>query len=88
MANFNTDAVIDIEPWEFILNCSKNEIKELIEELVEGGYLPDSVLTYTNIEKTYSDFAWANECDKLIRGKHLLTNQDELTIMSITKKIV
>ena len=37
MPDFSTS--IDIEPWEFVSECSKTEIQELIETLIEDGHL-------------------------------------------------
>ena len=43
MPEFET--YIDIDPDEFIDNCSEREIGELIDSLVESGYLPKTVPT-------------------------------------------
>lgn len=88
MATFDTDAMIEIEPWEFVSSCSSSEIKELIEELVDEGYLPESVLNVSNTEKSITDLEWDDACSKLIGRKHLLSVQDEQMILSIAKKII
>ena len=43
MPEFET--YIDIDPDEFIDNCSEREIGELIESLVESGYLTKTATT-------------------------------------------
>ena len=37
MADFRT--YVDIEPKEFVDNCSDGEIEELVDILIEEGYL-------------------------------------------------
>jgi hypothetical protein len=78
---------MDIEPYEYVRNCSKREIKELIEELIEEGHLPEGTEIKPKNESV-DQTEWEMACSKLIRGKHLLSCQDEMTIMNISQKII
>ena len=37
MPDFNTS--VEIEPWEFVEQCSSSDIEDLIDSLVDGGHL-------------------------------------------------
>lgn len=87
MPTFSNDNEIDVEPWEYVSSCNRFEIKELIESLVEDGYLPKSVLNESDDDHHY-DLDWKNSCSKLIRGRHLLSQEDEQTILKISEKII
>lgn len=82
MPEFETSIDIDID--DFISECNSREIKDLIEFLVEDGYLPESILTDTpKIENTY----WNQEVQKLTDNQWKLSVEDEQTILNITKKL-
>jgi hypothetical protein len=83
MPEFET--YIDIDPDEFIDNCSEREIGELIESLVEGGYLPKTVPTKPS-EKSVLDLEWDEIMDKLIRNRIMLSNEEEEMIRTIAKR--
>jgi hypothetical protein len=84
MPDFNTS--IEVEPWEYIQSCSEREIKNLITELSSEGYLPDNYMI-SEEEKGVVDIEWENACLKLLKKRHLLSVQDENTILEISKKI-
>lgn len=46
MPKFQTSVDVDIDL--FFSECNSGEIKDLIEFLVEDGYLPESILTDTH----------------------------------------
>jgi hypothetical protein len=81
------ESYVDVDVDEFVSSCSKREIQELIECLVEEGYLPKNVIGTNPTENlgTYeSDF---NEnLDKLKEKYFLLSNEDEQVIQNIFKK--
>jgi len=85
MPEFST--YIDLEVYEFIDECSKSEINELIDELIERGHLtknskgPGKPNQYTLIEETHRDY-----CDVLANSYHRMSKEDEDTIMNIAKK--
>lgn len=82
MSEFETSIDIDID--DFISECNSREIKELIEFLVEDGYLPESILTDTHKAENTN---WNQEVQKLIDSKWKLSVDDEQTILNITKKL-
>lgn len=81
------ESYVDVDVDEFVSSCDKREIEELIECLVDEGYLPKSVVMTNPTENlgTYeSDF---NEnLDKLKQKYFLLSNEDEQVIQNIFKK--
>ena len=83
MPEFET--YIDIDPDEFIDNCSEREIGELIDSLVESGYLPKTVPTNPS-EKSILDLEWDEIMDKLIRNRIMLSNEEEEMIRTIAKR--
>lgn len=82
MPEFETS--IDIDIGDFISECNSREIKDLIEFLVEDGYLPESILTDTHKAENTN---WNQEVQKLIDSKWKLSVDDEQTILNITKKL-
>ncbi len=83
MPEFET--YIDIDPDEFIDNCSEREIEELIESLVESGYLTKTATTKPS-EKNVLDLEWDEIMDKLIRNRVMLSNEEEEMIRTIAKR--
>ncbi len=83
MPEFET--YIDIDPDEFIDNCSEREIGELIESLVESGYLTKTATTKPS-EKSVLDLEWDEIMDKLIRNRVMLSNEEEEMIRTIAKR--
>jgi len=83
---------IDIEIYEFVRSCSKSEIKELIEELVENDYLPkDVVNTKGDVKKemsrkTNSELEFAAKLDKLKEKYFSLSQEEELSLNNIFNK--
>ena len=83
MPEFET--YIDIDPDEFIDNCSEREIGELIESLVESGYLTKTATTKPS-EKNVLDLEWDEIMDKLIQNRVMLSNEEEEMIRTIAKR--
>ena len=91
MPRFDVDS-IDIEPYEFISSCRQTEIKELIDELVDGGYLPPSVRNWSKIDKKNQGFrpseTWFEQAlDKLHGNYHRMTSEEEETIIKIANRL-
>lgn len=88
----NIDVNADIEPSEFIYACSKSDIKELIEILVEDEHLPASVLTKNNPQSKGSYSRLQNEftekMGKLIDNYHSISTEDEEILNEILKKYI
>lgn len=83
MANFST--YVDIDPDEFIQNCSDSEIEELVDILIEEGYL-DGIPVTSNRHHNLLDEEWINLVGKLIKSRLLLSNEDEELVRSIASK--
>ena len=83
---------IDIEIYEFVRSCSKSEIKELIEELVENDHLPKDVInTKGDVKKemsrkTNSELEFAVKLDKLKEKYFSLSQEEELSLNNIFNK--
>lgn len=82
MPYFSQD--LDIEIDEFLDECTPSEIKELIQELEDRGFVkPDSYVDSENINQD-----WSNMLIKIMENKHQLTGEDELIIQNIFKKLI
>jgi len=88
MPDFSTE--IDIEPWEYISECSRREIDELIENLIENGHLAqfNGKAVPTKEGASVMDIEWDELLTKIRFSKHLLSNEDENTIIDIAKKLI
>jgi len=88
MPDFSTE--IDIEPWEYINACSHREIDELIEDLIEDGYLArfNGKVVPKKENGSVMDLEWDELLLKLKNSKHLLSNEDENIIINIANKLV
>jgi hypothetical protein len=88
MPDFSTE--IDIEPWEYISECSRREIDELIETLIENGHLArfNGKAVPTKEGASAMDMEWDELLTKIRFSKHLLSNEDENTIIDIAKKLI
>jgi hypothetical protein len=85
---------IDIEIYEFVRSCSKSEIKELIEELVENDHLPKDVInTKGDVKKemsrkTNSELEFSDKLDKLKEKYFSLSQEEELSLNNIFNKYI
>lgn len=87
MPDFSTE--IEIEPWEFVSECSKREIQELIESLIEEGYISRSAAVSSEKDKNKNimDDEWDVITDKLNQNRLRLSNDDEEMIRKIVSKL-
>jgi hypothetical protein len=83
MAEFST--YVDIEPGEFIENCSSQEIKELVDILIEEGHLDGEPVT-SERHHNILDEEWVKIVGKLMRSRLLLSNDEEMTIKNIANR--
>lgn len=83
-------AEIDIEPWEYVSECSRREIDELIETLIEDGHLDrfNGKAVPTKEGASVMDIEWDELLTKIRFSKHLLSNEDESRIIDIANKLV
>jgi hypothetical protein len=86
MPEFST--YIDIEPSEYVDECSKSDIKELIEELVFHGYInkSDSLIDKEKISLMEQEFH--EKLDKLKSKYYNLSPEDEETLKNIFLRYV
>ena len=86
MPDFST--YIDIDPSEYISECSRSEIKEVIDCLVEDGHLNTFNGKIHPKDNTPMDDEWEDMLLKLKDSRHLLSSEDESVIIEISKKMV
>ena len=85
MPEFNT--YVDVDVYEFIDECSKSEINELIDDLIDRGYLTKNSKgvgkppQYSLIEEEHRNY-----CDVLANSYHRMSKEEEETIANIAKK--
>jgi hypothetical protein len=83
---------VEIEPYEFIRGCRKSEIKELIEELVDSGYLPPSVRNWQKTDENQKGFhpseaIFEEALDKIHGNYNRMTSDEEETILKIANRL-
>jgi len=92
-------AEIDIDPSEFISDCSSSEIDELIEILHEDGHLteyfklneildPNSYIVIVGPDANLMDIEWSEVMVKLSRNRLMLSNEEEELIKKIANRLV
>lgn len=88
MPDFSTS--VDIEPWEYISECSSRDIEDLIETLIEDGHLArfNGKVVPTKEGSSAMELEWDESLTKLRFSKHLLSNEDESRIIEIANKLV
>ena len=78
---------IDIDPDEFVSSCNSREIEELIDALVEDGYIP-KINHIAPDHKNLMDEDWDVVMGKLGgRGRLRLTNEEEEIIKKIANRL-
>ena len=85
MPDFTTE--IDIEPYEYVSECNKREIRELIEVLIEDGHLSQSALPVVKSKhRNMLDDEWDEVIVKLQSSRLVMSEEDEKMIREISKK--
>lgn len=84
MPDFYVDD-LDISPSDFVDACSKREIAELIEILIEDGYVDNQSILKTN--GTYDDESYTKALVKLSESRRRLTNEEEEIIKKIADRL-
>jgi hypothetical protein len=84
MPDFYVDD-LDISPSDFVDACSKREIAELIEILVEDGYVDNQSILTSN--STYGDESYTKALVKLSESRLRLTNEEEEMIKKIADRL-
>lgn len=83
MANFET--YVDIEPSEYIENCSSREIEELVDILIEEGHLEGMPVT-SDRHHNLLDEEWTKIIGKIMKSRLFLSNEEEMVIKNIANK--
>lgn len=85
MPEFNT--YVDVDVYEFISECSKREIKELIECLVENGHINESsIITEISKNPTLMEIEHIEVCDKLSSVYHRMNIEECELLKQIASK--
>jgi hypothetical protein len=83
MPDFTTE--IDIDPYEYVSECSKREIKELIECLIDEGHI-NSNSPLVDKNKSILDEEWDEVVGKILSSRLMMSPEDEQMIRLISKK--
>ena len=83
MPDFTTE--IDIDPYEYVSECSKDEIKELIECLIDEGHI-NSNSPLVDKNKSILDEEWDEVVGKILSSRLVMSPEDEQMIRLISKK--
>ena len=87
MPDFYVDN-LDISPSEFIDECSSEEITQLIEILIEDGYITHgSVINDDDNSKTVDDELFLVNLTKISEYKYRLTIEEEEIICKIANRL-
>jgi len=76
-------AEIDIDPWEYVRECSRAEIKELIQALKEEE---GARVLVDDDADNLSDVSYKQALDKLYSKRIYLTLEEEQFILTLSNK--
>jgi ribosomal protein S8 len=85
MPDFDYDGYVDIDVDDFIRACNSREIEEVIDELIEGGYIKSSQVIHVS-QKTVAEQIFQEALQKLDGKWNLLTKEEEEIITNISKR--
>jgi hypothetical protein len=79
---------VDIDIDEFVSKCSNSEVKDLIDSLIDGGYLPRSVRNTAISEGpiSVSESFYEDALDKLHGKWNMLSQEEEQLILNIANR--
>ena len=78
---------IDIDIDDVLCNMSTREIQNLVDDLYEDGYIPNKIEKQEVREApSISEGFYLEAIDKLARGYHQLTSEEEQTIINLAKR--
>jgi hypothetical protein len=88
MPSINVNVDQDVDVYDFLSSCDKDEIQEVVEWLEDGNYIHngDDEKRIPLNSQTISDKEWYSLCDKLSRIRLQLNLEDEKVIRDILKK--
>lgn len=80
---------VDIDVDEFLSNCRKRDIREIIESLVDDGHLPNSVLKMNeDVRKTLSEIEFSEKLDQLKNKYYSLSSEEEELFEKVFKRLL
>ena len=83
MPDFTTE--IDIEPHEYVDECSRHEKQELIDELVNRGFVLQ-ISSPSGAQPNLLEIEWFNTISKLAKLRQRLSIEEEDTIKALVEK--
>jgi hypothetical protein len=88
MPNIYVNVDHDVDVYDFLSSCDKNEIQEVVEWLEDGNYIHngDDEKRIPLDKQNISDKEWYSLCDKFSRIRLQLNLEDEKIIRDILNK--
>ena len=83
MPDFTTE--IDIEPHEYVYECSSRELQELIDELIEKGLVTQISSPYEK-KANLLEIEWFNTISKLATLRQRVNPEEEEMIKNLVNK--
>ena len=77
---------IDITPQEYVDSCDTIEVEELVDILIEEGFLSKTA-KIGNSEKLYTEKAWEETLNKLCTWRSILTSEEIESIEKIASRL-
>ena len=86
MPTFYSDD-IDIDPSDFVDACDRQEIQELIDVVIEDGYIKQTARPVSESrEDNLMDLTYKNAIEKLLDKRIYLTLEEEQFIINLASK--
>jgi hypothetical protein len=87
MPYFSTDAELDISIDDFLYECDSQDIKDLINALIEEGHLtPKQVFNHKASGVTPLEQDYISMCNKLSDKFYQMSNEDIQVLETLYKK--
>ena len=83
MPDFTTE--IDIDPYEYVDECSRHEKQELIDELVSRGFVLQ-ISSPSGTQPNLLEIEWMNNIAKLATLRQRVTLEEEQAIKELVSK--
>lgn len=83
MPEFTTE--IDIDPYEYVDECSRHEKQELIDELVSRGFVLQ-ISSPSGTQSNLLEIEWFNTISKLATLRQRVTLEEEQAIKELVSK--
>ena len=83
MPDFRTE--VDIEPYEYVDECSRHELQELIDELIEKG-LVVQISSPHEKKPNLLEIEWLSNIAKLATLRQRVTLEEEEMLKNLVKK--